>query len=112
MFWQMHHVRSTEHFSELSQLTSAWSDYHASVYCDAIDRPNITDNDYAHYTVTHDPCFPTLSMPSRVLSLQSVPWNGYGCQAGVFGFFYPPSFLTTVSGFSTEAPIRPELGYI
>jgi len=97
-------------YSELSQLTSAWSSYYATALCDPKDRPSITDRDYDHITVTYDSCSPTLSVPTRILNLNSV-WSN--CRPQISGFRDPPSALKPGNGFSTAAgsmsnpPYRP-----
>jgi hypothetical protein len=53
------------------------------------------------YTVTHNPCSPTLAVPSRMLSLNP-DWSG--CISGISGFYDPPSALTAGHGFRTPGP--------
>jgi hypothetical protein len=48
------------------------------------------------YLVTYNPCTPYLSIPARVLTLNSV-WST--CRRGIQGLHDPPIILTTANGF-------------
>ncbi|TVY81937.1 hypothetical protein LSUE1_G003636, partial [Lachnellula suecica] len=50
------------------------------------------------YTVTHDPCSPTISIPKAVLTLNP-GWSE--CVQGISGFYDPPYTLTAGGGFTS-----------
>lgn len=55
------------------------------------------------YTVSHDPCFPTLTVPSSRFTLTNKVNSELTYCGGNFGFFDPPYALSRGTAFSTQA---------
>ena len=55
-----------------------------------------TSDSWTNYTVTYNPCQPTLSSPKQIFTL-NLEW--LECILGISGLWDPPYFLVTGNGF-------------
>ena len=103
-FWQLHGAQTKySDFAAASSAAVAYSVKYSTEIMPTYASHLRVSELVEQYTVSHDPCFPTVTVPSSRFTLTNKENGQLTYCGGAFGFYDPPFALTRGTGFSTEA---------
>jgi len=105
-FWQLHGNQTQfSKYADAAEAASSHSSWYEASFPASLRTYNMDMTALVEqYTVSHDPCFPTLEIPNSRFTLTNKVNSKLTFCTGHFGFYDPPIALTRGSGFTSEAP--------